>query len=120
MSENTATEVAVERLEVSAYTVPTDLPESDGTLKWDSTTMILVEAKGGGERGLGYTYGDVSVGKFVESKLASEVEGADAFSPPLAWAAMQRAIRNAGRSGVGGMAVSASFDSMIFPTETSP
>jgi L-alanine-DL-glutamate epimerase-like enolase superfamily enzyme len=107
MGEATTTEVSVERLEVSAYTVPTDSPESDGTLTWDSTTMVLVEATGGGERGLGYTYGDVSVGKFVESKLAGEVEGADAMSPPATWALMQHAIRNAGRSGVGAMAVSA-------------
>jgi L-alanine-DL-glutamate epimerase-like enolase superfamily enzyme len=99
--------VSIEKVEVSAYTVPTDSPESDGTLGWDSTTMVLVEAAGGGERGLGYTYGDVSVGKFVESKLAAVVEGADAMSPPAAWAAMQRAIRNAGRQGVGAMAVSA-------------
>src|SRR5918911_138800 len=107
MSETTATGVAVERLEVSAYTVPTDSPESDGTLEWDSTTMILVEASGGGKKGLGYTYGDVSVGKFIESKLVSEVEGKDTLSPPRAWAAMQGAIRNAGRPGVGAMAVSA-------------
>jgi L-alanine-DL-glutamate epimerase-like enolase superfamily enzyme len=99
--------VSVERIEVSAYTVPTDSLESDGTLRWDSTTMVVVEATGGGERGLGYTYGDVSVGKFAESKLAGEVEGADALSPPAAWAAMQKAIRNAGRPGVGAMAVSA-------------
>jgi L-alanine-DL-glutamate epimerase-like enolase superfamily enzyme len=99
--------VCIEKIEVSAYTVPTDSQESDGTLRWDSTTMVLVEATGGGERGLGYTYGDVSVGKFVESKLAGEVEGADALSPPAAWTAMQNAIRNAGRPGVGAMAVSA-------------
>ena len=99
--------IPVERIEVSAYTVPTDFPESDGTLRWDSTTMVLVEAIGGGRRGLGYTYGDVSVGKFVESKLASTVEGADAMSPPAAWKAMQEAIRNAGRPGVGAMAISA-------------
>ena len=99
--------VSIEKIEVSAYTVPTDSQESDGTLRWDSTTMVLVEATGGGGRGLGYTYGDVSVGKFVESKLAGEVEGADALSPPAAWTAMQSAIRNAGRPGVGAMAVSA-------------
>ena len=99
--------VSVERVEVSAYTVPTDSPESDGTLRWDSTTMVLVEAIGGGRRGLGYTYGDVSVGKFIESKLAETVRDADAMSPPSAWAAMQGTIRNAGRTGVGAMAVSA-------------
>ena len=103
----TTTEVRVERVEVSAYTVPTDAPESDGTLEWDSTTIVVVEATGGGERGLGYTYGDVSVGTFVESKLKGTVEGADAMGPPEAWATMQHAIRNAGRTGVGAMAVSA-------------
>jgi L-alanine-DL-glutamate epimerase-like enolase superfamily enzyme len=97
----------VERVKVSAYTVPTDSPESDGTLRWDSTTMVLVEVAGGDERGLGYTYGDLSVGTFIESKLVGEVEGADAMNPPEAWAAMQHAIRNAGRPGVGAMAVSA-------------
>ena len=102
-----AERVCVERIEVSAYTVPTDSPESDGTLRWDSTTMVLVEAIGGGKRGLGYTYGDLSVGTFIESKLAETVRGEDAMSPPAAWSAMQGAIRNAGRPGVGAMAVSA-------------
>ncbi|BBL80034.1 mandelate racemase [Rubrobacter xylanophilus] len=97
----------VEGLEVLACTVPTDAPESDGTLEWDSTTMVLVEARGGGEKGLGYTYGDVSVGRFITSKLAGVAEGSDALSPPAVWARMQVAIRNAGRPGVGAMAVSA-------------
>jgi len=52
------TEPAVERLDVAAYTVPTDRPESDGTLEWDSTTIVIVELTAGGERGLGYTYAD--------------------------------------------------------------
>ncbi|MDP9438593.1 MAG: mandelate racemase [Actinomycetota bacterium] len=107
MSETTKTDVAVERLEVSAYTVPTDSPESDGTFEWDSTTMVLVEASGGGKKGLGYTYGDVSVGKMIESKFVGLVEGTDALSPPAAWASMQSAIRNAGRPGAAAMAISA-------------
>lgn len=107
MSAARRPETRIQQLRVSAYTVPTDAPESDGTLAWDSTTMILVEAEGGGKTGLGYTYGDVSVGKFIESKLAEQVEGMDALRPPAAWAAMQAAIRNAGRPGVGAMAVSA-------------
>ena len=28
----------VEKLEVSAYTVSTDAPEADGTMRWDSTS----------------------------------------------------------------------------------
>ncbi|HVS99836.1 MAG TPA: enolase C-terminal domain-like protein [Solirubrobacterales bacterium] len=100
-------DASVSGLEVGVYTIPTDEPESDGTLAWDATTIVVVEVEAGGERGLGYTYGDSSVAAFVESKLASVVEGADALSPPAAWAAMQAQIRNAGRPGVGAMAVSA-------------
>ncbi|MGD9734611.1 MAG: enolase C-terminal domain-like protein [Solirubrobacterales bacterium] len=102
-----AIEAPVFDLGVRAYTVPTDAPESDGTLEWDSTTIVVVEAEAGGERGLGYTYGDVSVARFVKSKLAPVVVGADALAPPAAWAEMQRQVRNAGRPGVGAMAISA-------------
>ena len=46
-------EAAVERLDVAAYTVPTEEPASDGTLMWDETTIVIVEAHGGGDVGLG-------------------------------------------------------------------
>ena len=49
--------VPIEKLQVAAYTVPTDAPESDGTLDWDATTIVVVHAHAGGETGLGYTYG---------------------------------------------------------------
>ena len=29
-------------LEVTTYRIPTDAPESDGTLKWDHTDMVVV------------------------------------------------------------------------------
>ena len=102
-----ASEVAVERLEVSAYEVPTDQPESDGTLEWDSTTLVLVELAGGGETGLGFTYSDVSAAKLIESKLAGVVRGCDPLSPQAAWAGMQSAVRNLGQPGVAAMAIAA-------------
>jgi len=100
-------EAPIARLEVSAFTIPTEEPESDGTLEWDSTTIVVVEARAAGETGIGYTYGDLAVGTLIGSKLAPVVEGMDALAPPAAWAAMQAAIRNAGQPGVGAMAVSA-------------
>lgn len=100
-------ETAVEDLDVSAYTVPTDGPESDGTLQWDSTTMIVVEASAGGERGLGYTYSGVAAAKLIESKLAGVVRGRDALAVPGAWEAMVEAIRNLGRPGVASSAIAA-------------
>ena len=51
---------AIDRLGVSAYRVPTDSPEADGTIAWDGTTLVLVEASAGGVTGLGYTYADAA------------------------------------------------------------
>ena len=33
-------EAAVERIDVTAYKIPTDSPEADGTYAWDSTTLV--------------------------------------------------------------------------------
>ena len=43
--------MAVERVEVTAYTVPTDAPEEDGTLAWDATTIVVVHAYAAGSAG---------------------------------------------------------------------
>jgi L-alanine-DL-glutamate epimerase-like enolase superfamily enzyme len=98
---------AVEGLDVSAYTVPTDEPESDGTLEWDSTTIVVVEVRGGGQHGIGYTYGDASVAALIRSRLVDLVEGADALAPPDTWARIHAALRNVGQQGMGAMALSA-------------
>src|ERR671937_423150 len=100
-------DVPVESVDVAAYTIPTDAPESDGTLEWDSTTIVVVEVHAGGETGLGYTYADVAAAKFVESKLAPVVKGSDPARVGAAWRDMAAQIRNAGRPGVGFMALSA-------------
>ena len=100
-------EAPVERLEVSAYTIPTDQPESDGTLEWDSTTMLVVEVAGGGHTGIGWTYGETAIGTLIESKLAGVVQGCDALAPQAAWAAMTRALRNNGETGISYMAIAA-------------
>ncbi|WP_306187318.1 enolase C-terminal domain-like protein [Streptomyces sp. MK5] len=100
----------IDAVDVHAFEVPTDGPdgkEEDGTLQWDSTTLVLVRAHAAGRTGLGYTYGDVSVASFVESELADTVRGQDIGSPAALWHLMGRQIRNAGRPGVGAMAVSA-------------
>ncbi|MDQ3850517.1 MAG: mandelate racemase [Actinomycetota bacterium] len=102
-----AVEVAVEGLDVSVYEIPTDAPESDGTLEWESTTIVVVEAHAGGRTGLGYTYGPRAIASFVADQLADVVAGSDALKVRGSWARMQSAIRNAGRQGVGAMAVSA-------------
>ena len=32
-------------LETQVFCIPTDRPEADGTIAWDSTTLLLVEAR---------------------------------------------------------------------------
>ncbi|MEU3839483.1 enolase C-terminal domain-like protein [Streptomyces sp. NPDC028635] len=100
----------VDAVDVHAFEVPTDGPdgrEQDGTLEWDSTTMVLVRVHAGGMFGVGYTYGDVSVAAFTDSKLVPVLKERKVTSPPALWHDMQQQIRNAGRPGVGAMAVSA-------------
>ena len=106
-SHTTHVSPSVEGLEATAYQIPTDEPESDGTLEWDSTTIVVVEAFNGRERGIGYTYGDRAAATLIDSKLADIVCGADAMQPPAVWAEMRRELRNAGQPGLGSMAISA-------------
>lgn len=49
-------EVLIDRVDVAAYTVPTDYPEADGTLAWNATTLVVVDVAGGGRQGIGFTY----------------------------------------------------------------
>ncbi|MGH9109551.1 MAG: enolase C-terminal domain-like protein [Acidimicrobiales bacterium] len=97
----------VDAVGVSAYTVPTDQPESDGTMAWDSTTIVVVEARSGGVTGLGYTYADTATATLVRDRLAPIAEGRDALAVAACWDAMVRAIRNLGRPGIASMAISA-------------
>jgi L-alanine-DL-glutamate epimerase-like enolase superfamily enzyme len=94
-------------LAVRAFEIPTDEPESDGTLEWNSTTLVLVEAAAEGETGIGFTYADASAAALIEGKLVEAVQGVDAMSPQAGWAAMQRAVRNLGQQALSAMAVSA-------------
>jgi L-alanine-DL-glutamate epimerase-like enolase superfamily enzyme len=100
----------VDRLEASVYTVPNEgsRTESDGTLAWDGVTIVVVEAVSEeGVRGLGYTYGPRATAAVVEDQLRSSVEGRPLEEHRDAWEAMVRSVRNAGRPGIGAMAISA-------------
>ncbi len=102
-----AAHTPIAKLTVSAYRIPTDQPESDGTYAWDSTTIVIVEAEAGDRRSLGYTYADEATAKLIDSKLRDVVLGRDAFSPNESFAAMVQAVRNLGRPGICAMAISA-------------
>src|SRR5216110_1022733 len=97
----------IQGLRVSAYTIPTETPEADGTYEWDSTNIVIAEVTAGGKQGLGYTDADSATAKLIEDKLKEIVVGQDAMSVQATWLAMLRSIRNLGRPGICAMAISA-------------
>ncbi len=99
--------VCVERLDVSALSVPTDFPESDGTAEWSSTTIVVVQAMAGGRTGMGWTYGTPASGTVIASTVRGLVVGHDAIRVRAAWERMAVAYRNLGRPGVASMAIAA-------------
>ncbi len=100
-------ESPITRVAARAYVIPTDAPEADGTLAWDSTTMVLVEIAAGGKIGLGYTYSDAALVPLIAGKLADIAVGRDAFDIPGIGLALWRGVRNLGRSGLAATAISA-------------
>ncbi|GAA2276296.1 enolase C-terminal domain-like protein [Kitasatospora cystarginea] len=97
----------VDALQVWVLDFPTDAPEADGTAHWDTTTMVLVRALSESARGYGWTYGSAACALVITELLADHVVGRSAFDVPAANEAMHRALRNAGRPGIGGYALSA-------------
>ena len=104
--QNAGDTAEIKSVRVQAFTIPTDLPESDGTLEWDSTTLVLAEIEAGGKTGIGYTYADLSTAELIRDTLASVIQGENALNTNACWWAMIRRIRNLGRTGISSMAVS--------------
>ena len=97
----------IREMSVGAYTVPTDFPESDGTLAWNKTTMVVVHARAADKTGLGYTYADIPTANLINNMLIPLVQGKSAMDVPARWSEMRHAIRNLGRPGICSMAIAA-------------
>jgi L-alanine-DL-glutamate epimerase-like enolase superfamily enzyme len=97
----------VSEVTAAAYVIPTDAPESDGTLSWDSTGLIVVTARAGDQQGLGWSYGSPVSAHLVNDLLAGLVRGTSALDTAAASTAMNRAVRNLGREGIASIAISA-------------
>ncbi len=98
----------IDDVSVTAYTVPTATEqESDGTLQWDSTTIVIVELSAGGKSGIGYSYTHTAAADLIEKKLAKYVKGCSAFDINGIWLKMVEEIRNLGRPGICSNAISA-------------
>lgn len=100
-------QVCITDVAVSAYKIPTETPESDGTLKWNSTTIVLVKVHGGGKTGLGYSYVHHSAAVLIQTVFRDLIKGMNCFNTAAVWNTMVKSIRNLGNSGIAMMAVSA-------------
>ncbi len=97
----------IERCEISAYRIPTDEIESDGTLTWKATTLVLVRLEADGIEGLGFTYSDVAAAHLIQGILAPLLKKEKSFDIATIWERGRRALRNVGYPGVGAAALSA-------------
>ena len=100
-------EASIADCKAAAYRIPTDQPEADGTYAWDATTLVVVHIRAGDETGLGYTYADAALVPLIETLAAAVLKGRDPLDIPARRLALQRAVRNLGRSGLAACAISA-------------
>jgi L-alanine-DL-glutamate epimerase-like enolase superfamily enzyme len=100
-------DTAIRAVRAAAYEIPTDGPESDGTLAWTATRLVVVEVDAGGVTGLGYTYADAAAVPLVTATLAPVVHGRDVLAVPERTDALVRHVRNLGACGLAAMAISA-------------
>jgi L-alanine-DL-glutamate epimerase-like enolase superfamily enzyme len=97
----------VDTLTAAAYEIPTDGPEADGTLAWEKTTAVVATVTGGGQQGIGWTYGAGATAKVISDLLAPAVIGRSVADPRGANLEMSKAVRNVGRQGIAATAISA-------------
>lgn len=92
---------------ISAFRIPTDQPESDGTAEWDSTTVVVVELSAAGITGLGFSYANIGAATVAEELVHKVVLKQNAFDIPSIHSALDRQVRNWGRPGLVSSAISA-------------
>lgn len=100
-------QVKINKTTVSAYTIPTETPESDGTKEWDSTTIVIVEITAGNKTGFGYSYADSTAAFLINIKLLPILQNHNALDIPSCWEKMVEEVRNMGRAGIASTAISA-------------
>ncbi|HET9127817.1 MAG TPA: enolase C-terminal domain-like protein [Propionibacteriaceae bacterium] len=105
--EGTPAEVAIDAVRADAFTIPLEHPESDGTFRWDATTIVIASVTAGGRTGIGYSYAPAASAALITDHLADVVTGRDPMAIGAAWGSMVHAVRNIGRSGAASCAISA-------------
>ena len=103
----TSTGLPIDGIDVAVYRFPAVGPEADGTLSWNSTTVVTATVHAGWWRGLGWTYSTAAAGRVITEHLAPAITGQNVLDVPGAWSAMHRACRNLGTRGLVMQAISA-------------
>lgn len=92
---------------VAAYKIPTETQQSDGTLKWSATTLVLVQLQAGDQSGVGYSYANSATAHLIQDTLLPMLEGSDSMAIEQSATAMTGALRNMGQTGISAMALAA-------------
>jgi L-alanine-DL-glutamate epimerase-like enolase superfamily enzyme len=100
-------EHSIKRVEASAYTIPTDAPEGDGTFQWNSTTLVLCEIHAEDATGIGFTYGNKATATVAHELGHKCLMQRSAMDIPALHQSMLEVVRNDGSRGIAAMAISA-------------
>lgn len=92
---------------IGVFDIPTPTLESDGTLEWRKTTLVVVELTAGNISGLGYTYANAATAAVIRDHLVDVVHGRRCDEIERLGQEMQHRLRNVGTTGIAAMAVSA-------------
>ncbi|MEO9223853.1 MAG: enolase C-terminal domain-like protein [Acidimicrobiales bacterium] len=97
----------IDSIRTLTFTVPTDAPESDGTLAWEATTAVVVEIDAGEQTAIGWSYTAAGAAAVVEETLVDAVCGMSVLDTRAVYERMHREIRNFGTHGIAMAALSA-------------
>jgi L-alanine-DL-glutamate epimerase-like enolase superfamily enzyme len=92
---------------ISAFRIPTDQPESDGTATWDSTTVVVIELTAGDVTGLGFSYANATAAHAAQELTQKVILGRNPSDIPSLHSALDIEVRNWGRPGLVSSAISA-------------
>lgn len=100
----------MQKITIHAYDIPCDSEESDGTLKWKSTTLVFVALQFEDKTGIGFTYGHEACVDVIKKNFApilkKNSKGLTDNLPSL-HDQMSNSVRNSGLRGIAAYALSA-------------
>lgn len=107
MKNNIHLNCPIKKIKATALSIPTQKTESDGTLKWHSTTIIIVEINAEDKKGIGYTYSHSSAAHLINDKFSPLLLQKNALNVKNCWELMKNSVRNLGAAGISSCAISA-------------